>query len=372
MVKMYGPHPRWRANYIAKRAQKNKLARLGPDATSMTCIIGTTTSNNNSQVKVQPNYRQKYNAKRKANRADARKIVETETQIATRLALNKRISDKYNALTLHQRRRNRGRDREMKRRIQRKFITAQRAVAWYKLVIDQLETDENKAYMNNQSLRKLLRTPAGDMIQYLVGSQCNLDPKLVEEMDPIIRLATFMQCDRVNEIFTDTQRRTTGKRENTMDRSANIINHFQTVANSFDDGAIRTALRTFWTKSLRDDSGACSKVALTVAINQQAYMSCNMTGLQTVADCVNRDLPSSAGIMPGRTTIQHCGHEIATGTKEVVSATVDDDHRVYRVDFVSELLNIVHLPHVQQDLQLPVEKIRMCIDDSYVGDPAWK
>lgn len=258
-------------------------------------------------------------------------------------------------------------------KIRRKYVTMQKCLDAYKLVIDQMGSEANKSYIKNKSLRKLLSTSESDMILFMVGPLCKMDRTVVEQMDPIVRQATYMQLDRVNELFTDSQR-LHGKRGglNDTERSANIINHFLTIADSFNDGAIKKALQTFWTKRIRDDDGACSRLALTVALNKQSYMSCNMTGLQTVADCLNRDLPSDASIMPCRSTIQDCRDEIATGTKAVVSATVDDDNRVYRVDFVSELLNIVRLPHVQEKLKLSTELVRRYLDASYTADPAWK
>jgi len=243
----------------------------------------------------------------------------------------------------------------------------------YKLVINEMGSEENKSYIKNKSLKKLLSTSESDMILFLVGPLCKMDRTVVEQMDPIIRQATFLQLDRVNELFNESQR-AHGKRGgiNGTKRSANIMNHFLTMAYSFNDGAIKTALHTFWMKRIRDDDGACSRLALTVALNQQSYTSCNMTGLQIVADCLNRDLPSDASMMPCRSTIQKCSDEISTGTKAVVSATVDDDHRVYRVDFVTELLNIVRLPHVQEKLKLSTELVKRNLDASYIADPAWK
>jgi hypothetical protein len=322
-------------------------------------------------VKALPKYRERGNKKAKDDRANARKDIEAHA--LKKIARNIKDVEKNKALTLDQRRRHSTIGSILNKQIRRKFLTMEKCVATYRLVIDEMGSEANKAYIRNKSLRMLLSTSERDMILFMVGPLCKMDYTVVEQMDPIIRQATYMQLCRVNEIFIDSQR-AHGKRGglNTTERSVNIMNHFLTITESFNAGAITNALQTFWTKRIRDDDGACSRLALTVALNQQSYMSCNMTGFQTVADCLNRDLPSSAGMMPCRSTIQNCRDEIATGTKAVVSATVDDDHRVYRVDFVTELLNIVRLPHVQEKLKLSTELVRRHVDASYIADPAWK
>ena len=102
----------------------------------------------------------------------------------------------------------------------------------------------------------------------------------------------------------------------------------------------RTELELFFKKQLRNaESGACSTLSLTVALNSQAYRSCNNTGLQCISDSVNRFDASGEGIFPSLNAIQHSGLEIATGTKAIVIPTIDADYRVYRVDLVTELKN---------------------------------
>ena len=365
---MYGPQTLRRTRYNIKR---QKLAQLRRDASiGLSCSI-TITSTSDCLVKVLPQYRATSNKKRKDDRANARKDIEAHT--LKKIARNKIDVEKYQALTLDQRRRHSKIGSIIKKQIRRKYVTMEKCLETYKLVLDQMGSEANKSYINNKSLKKILTTSESDMILFMVGPLCKMDRTVVEQMDPIIRLATFIQLDRVNQLFTDSQR-AHGKRGglNHTERSAHIMNHFLKMAESFNDGAIKTALNTFWIKRIRDDDGACSRLALTVALNQQSYMSCNMTGLQTVADCLNRDLPSDASMMPCRSTIQDCRDEIATGTKAVVSATVDDDRRVYRVDFVTELINIVRLPHVQEKLKLSTELVRRHLDASYIADPAWK
>ena len=119
-------------------------------------------------------------------------------------------------------------------------------------------------------------------------------------------------------------------------------------------------------------SGACSTLSLTVALNSQAYRSCNHTGLQSISDSVNRFDASGEGIFPSRFAIQHCGLEIATGTKAIVAPTIDDDYRVYRVDPVAELKNITSVDFIGCKQQLTRELVSRHLDTTYISDPEWK
>lgn len=232
-----------------------------------------------------------------------------------------------------------------------------------------METDKNRIYIQNKSLGTLLSTPEPDIIKYMIG--CNMDALEVDQMDPVLRQATFMQLHRINSMFTDKLRAQRKRGLHTDDRSAFVIRYFHRVTQSFSEGAINDALEVFAKKSFRDDSGAFSKIALTKALSAQSFMSCNKTGLQIVADAVNRNEASGEGIMFSRNTIQECGNQIATGTKTIVTPTIDEDYRVYRVDLISELKNITSLAYLQREQQLPSDLVISHLDHSYDSDPAW-
>ena len=96
---MYGPQTLRRTKYNIKR---QKLALFGRDAIG---LIGSTTITSTSDclVKVLPPHIATYNKKRKEDRANARKDIEAHA--LKKIARNKKDVEKYQALTLDQRRR---------------------------------------------------------------------------------------------------------------------------------------------------------------------------------------------------------------------------------------------------------------------------
>jgi hypothetical protein len=97
-----------------------------------------------------------------------------------------------------------------------------------------------------------------------------------------------------------------------------------------------------------------------------------MTGYQTLADSMNRNDASGDGIMPSRNTIQQCSEAIATGTKLVVTPTVDADHRIYRVNLIDELISITNLDFIQSNQKVSADLVSEHLDTSYEGEPEWR
>ena len=361
MVKLvyFGPLTRRRTVYNEKRKLKRQIA---------SGVVTTTTDPPQRKSR-----REKQNEYRRKSRAEARKVALTSEQLEFKTLLNKSLRAKYLASgsTIEDRRRIRSDEQKLRRQLRRKYVTLEKCVAAMQQVIAHMETDENKNYVLNSKLRKLLCTPEKDIIEYLVGSKCNMNRSSIEEMDSIERLAMFIQLDRINELFISAHGKA-GKRLSPVNLNAHIIQHFHAITQSFSDSAIDKALEAFTKKAFRDESGACSKLSLTVALHEQSYMSCNKTGFQSFADSINRNDASGEGIMPSRNTLQQCGDQIATGTKTIVPPTIDDDYRVYRVDFGDELNSITKLGFIEQEQKLSKDLVKRYIDDSYVCNLVWK
>ena len=355
--------PRYRLNYNAKRKANRALAKLGPPAIEVEVI--------EVQVKVQPPYRHKLNKAKRDHRALTKLEPETAERKAHRLAYNKRKYDIYQALNAEQRRRKNNPQKKLNIKLRRKFVTASRLALYLKSVVLHMQTDENRAYIENQALRILLCTPKRDMIEYLIGPLCNLEYYSIQQMDSILRIAMFMQFKRLNEVIK-AELTALGKRWEKNDHCATVTSFLHGITQSYSSGAIDNALAILARKTARSESGAFSKVAMTTAINQQAYRSCNMTGLQTITDCVNRNEASGEEIMYSRTSIQKCGLQIATGTKTVVQPTISDDYRVYTVDPIDELTNITNLEFLENERQLSTDVVTRYLDHSYEGNPAWR
>jgi len=360
MVKANAPQSDRRLNYNIKRTAKRALEKLEKQRA----------------IEVPAGYRETYNVKRrekalKANLEPANLVPPTAEQIEAKKAFNLKAKIKYNELPLEERTRKLSTLQKLNNKARRKVVAQGRQLENQQLLLDAMETDKNRIYIQNKSLGPLLSTPEADIIQYMIGPLGNMDSAEVDQMDPILRRATFMQLHRINDMFTNKLKAERKRGLHTDDRSAFVIRHFHRVTQSFSDGAINGALDLFAKKSFRDDSGAFSKIALTTALSAQSFMSCNKTGLQIVADAVNRNEASGEGMMVSRNTIQECGNQIATGTKTIVAPTIDEDHRVYRVDLITELKNITSLEFLQRTQQLPTDLVISHLDHSYESDPAW-
>jgi hypothetical protein len=131
-------------------------------------------------------------------------------------------------------------------------------------------------------------------------------------------------------------------------------------------------MQVFAEKLMREEEGGSDRLALTTAINNQSYMSCNMSGYQVVASTVNRNNASGKGPLPSRNAIQQCGSEIAVGTEAVVKAMFDEGGRVYRVDLVDELMNITSLDFVRENQPLTADLVINNLDHTYKCDADWR
>jgi hypothetical protein len=365
MVKASVQKPAHRIKYNEKRRAKRQLVKLEKQSAI------------EAKKKVQPAYRETYNDKRRAKALELRlkpanRVPATAEQIEAKAAFNFQARIKYNMRPLEERTRKLSTLQKLNKKARRTVAAQERKLQTQQLLLDAMETDKNRTYMKNNLIGRLLSTPEPDMIRYMIGPMGNMDSADVYKMDPVLRQATFVQLHRINSMFTDELRAQRKRGLHTDDRSAFVIRHFHEVTQSFSDGAINGALDLFAKKSFRDDSGAFSKIALTTALCAQSFMSCNMTGLQIVTDAVNRNEASGEGIMFSRNTIQECGSQIATGTKTIVTPTIDEDHRVYRVDLITELINITSLAFIQLEQQLPTDLVNSLLDHSYESDPAWK
>ena len=322
-----------------------------------------------------PQHQVNYNLLRKRLRKELALLPETEERAAARIAYNQQRRKNLQARPLEERRRKytpvTKLAQKQARRRTRALLVLKKKVALLEAIQQQVQTEANGLYATNQFIRKIFNTSDETMIAYLVGPLCNLDSIVVDRMDKVERLGLFIQLKRVNEIYDD-QRRVNRKRDNNSDRSAHIISHFQRITQSFNEAAVNTALKTFFKKAAREDGGASSKLSLTMAINQQSFRSCNLTGYQTIADSMNRNEASGDGIMPSRNAVQECGNEIAEGTKAVVAPIVDEVHHVYRVNLVDELLNICNAEYVRRDLSLSAELISPHLDSTYICAEEWR
>jgi hypothetical protein len=322
--------------------------------------------------KIQPLYRITYNKIRKENRRQSRRGVETAAQKTTRLDYNLNRRTKMQQKTKDERRRKYP-TLEFKLQVlarikkQRGNLMLRKRMEIMQAMMEQMHTDANVSYLRNQKLRQLICTPEASIINYL-GQFCKMDVEVARQMDQMERLGLFLQLKRVNELYNAQQ---IGKRENETDRSAHIVSHFHALSQAFNQGAINKVLETFFKKAIRDEAGACGRLSLTTALNGQAFRSCNLTGFQALADSMNRNEGSGEGIMPSRNTLQQCGDEISTGTKAIVAPSVDDDHRVYRVNLIDELTNVTNVSFIRSDQSLPTDLVDSNLDSTYQGAPQW-
>ena len=327
----------------------------------------------NGLVKVRPGWRQRANDKKRAARKLLSELVPTEAQLKAKAAYNKYYRDKYHSKTPEQRRRKISVEKSIFIKLQRHNLMLRKCVLAMETAEEVQQAEANINYLKeNKSLGILLSTSETKMIEYLAGPRCNYNRTVAEEMDPTERIGLFLQLHRVNDIF-DAQLKIDKQQWNGQNHAAYIIEHFHAITQSFSEGAINGALELFFKKQLRNaESGACSTLSLTVALNSQAYRSCNNTGLQCISDSVNRFEASGEGIFPSRNAIQHSGLEIATGTKAIVIPTIDADYRVYRVDPVTELKNITSVDFIGREQQLTRELVNTHLLDTQISDSAWK
>lgn len=344
----------------------------------------TTTSNNQQgseqrQAKVQPQYRITYNEVRREQRKINSLLPETAMQKALRLARNLKERQRYTLLSIEQRSVYRrmfseaalGKAIVARINANRRARRAKRRLELMMKMLGHMQSDENKAYVNIQNVKLLLCKPVHSIIDYLTGPLCNMDKEIVEGMDHILRLAQYLQLRRINDLY-NAEQFAAKKRDNKDDRSAHIIQHFHGITQSFNEGAIDRTLKDFFVKLMREESGGYNTVALTCAINQQSYRSCNHTGFQVVSDTVNRNCESGKGMLPSRNAIQQCGEEIAAGTETKVPAIFDENRRIYHVNLVDELMNITGMKFIQKNQSLTADLVMNNLDPEYQCDADWK
>jgi len=321
------------------------------------------------KTKTTEKYRLKYNAARYLKRQAAKLVLETAIEKANRVLRNKNANIKYKSRTVLQNRRLHDDATKIRKQLLRKYSTLSKAFKEINQLVNYMETDENVAYAHAIKLKTILSTPVETIIQYLTGPLCNMARDYIQQLDSVVRLGLFIQLKRVNELFSLSS--VQNRKWNAIEHSAYIINHFHSITKSFNDDAISEALKTLARKTARAESGAFSKLQLTVEINTQAFRSVNYTGFQAVVDSVNRDNASFEGIMPSRNSIQQCADQIAIGTKERVSPTIESDYRVYCVDVLEEFINITNEGSVASALHLTTDLVERHLDATYDANPKW-
>ena len=156
-----------RSKFIVSRREKRKLLANGIVPENQPTVLNT--------VKVKRDRIKDLLAK-KDKRKLAKLVPATATQLAQREAYNKNRRDKYHLLDLEQRKRTYDSAEKLTRRIQRKFHTQVKLANYFQKLISEMQTSANKSYIEDQTLRLFLCTPKRDMISYLIGPLCNMDP----------------------------------------------------------------------------------------------------------------------------------------------------------------------------------------------------